>query len=37
MSSKKHKKRNKMIALVIVLALVVPSMTALLSVVASML
>ena len=37
MSSKKQKKRNKMIALFIVLALVVSSMTALLSVIASIL
>lgn len=35
--SQKQKKRNKIIALFIVLALVVSSMTALLSVVASML
>ena len=37
MSSKRQKKINKMIALFIVLALVVSSMTALLSVIASML
>lgn len=37
MSIKRQKKRNKMIALFIVLALVVSSMTALLSVIASML
>ena len=37
MSSKKQKKRNKMIALFIALAIVVSSMTALLSVIASML